>query len=540
MRWLERLASPQPAAKSCWAVDVGSSGVRAVLLKRRGRRVRLINWKEVTWERDLPGPPAPEQVSRALAELTGGRKISSEIVAAAVPIHQVFVKSLVVPFTRSFQIRQVIASEAELHIPYPLEEVVFDFWPLEELEGGKTRVMTMAVRKELLAGHIELLQGAGINPSVVGVDFLGSAAALAQAEAIDEAEAIILVEVGTSHTAVAFFLEGRIKFMRSFIWGGDTISQALMKEFGCSFAEAERIKASALVGPAEERVLAGLGPALEEMGGELTRTIYAASSQSFGPPPSRLILADTAGIPGLKEFLASRTGLEVSVPQLLKGVAVKKSKLSFPFSAWSCLGLALNQLHPGGQRVNFRSGEFSLKGAGGAVRRRLWLAGVEAAALAAVLLVFLLGRIKAEEKKSLELQNKIQAILQQTSTPAAQIISGLEHIQMEEKLKQAQRDIKEYRRLETISALEILREMSRLVPAEIPIQVVELDITPDRVRLKGRTNNYGSVEAVREALSRSPYFQGEIDPGGMRTRRRGGELVTVEFDYLIPVHPPEI
>jgi hypothetical protein len=313
-----------------------------------------------------------------------------------------------------------------------------------------------------------------------------------------------------------------------------------MKEFECSFAEAERIKASALVSPVQERVLTGLGPALEEMGGELTRTIYAASSQSSGPPPSRLILADAAGIPGLKEFLASRTGLEVSVPQPLKGVAVKKSKCSFPFSAWSCLGLALNQLKPGGQRVNFRSGEFSLKGAGGAVRRRLWLAGVEAAALAAVLLIFLLGRIKAEEKKSLELQNKIQAILQQTSTPATQIIPGLEHIQMEEKLKQVQRDIKEYRRLETVSALEILREMSRLIPAEIPIQVVELDITPDRVRLKGRTNSYGSAEAVREALSRSPYFQGEIDPGRMRTRRQGGELVTVEFDYLIPVHPPEI
>ncbi len=537
MKWLERLTSSPTAAKSCWAIDIGSSGVRAVLLKRRGRAARVADWREASWLRESPEPPSPEQVGRGLAEITARRRISAEMIVSSLPIHQVFIKALTVPFARTSQIRQVIAAEAELHIPYPLEEIVLDFWPLEVLEGGKTRVMTVAVRKEVLAAHLELLAGAGISPSAVGIDFLGLASALNHTGLIDPSGEILLAEVGARHTACAFFREGRLSFLRGFAWGTDSVCRELMKAGGVGFAEADRLRAEAVSGASEDWVRAAIEPAREELAAELTRTVYAASGRSSGTLPSRLLLSGE-GIPGLKEFLAGRLGIEVAVPPPIKATKVVKSRRELPRAAWTALGLALNRLRPSEQDVNFRKGEFSPPTTALTIRRRLWLAAAQAAAVVAVVLVFLLGRISAEENRARELQERVRDILAQTATPPDQIPAGLELYHLEEKLKQAERRVNIYRRLDTLSSLDILKEMSRSIPAEIPVQIVELDIGPDRVRFKGRTNSYGAAEAVRRALAESPYFSNDIDPGRMRTRRRGGELVTVEFNYLIPVKSP--
>lgn len=539
MKWLEKATSGSSAARSCWAIDIGTTGARAVLLRRRGRSAKLADWREAVWSREEAAPPTPEQIRRGLAELTAGRKLTAETVVSAIPIHQVFIKILTVPFTRTSQIRQVIAAEAELHIPHPLEEVVLDFWPLEYLPGDKTRVMTVAVKKDVLSAHLEALASAGIDPDMVGIDFLGLAAGLNRTGELAAEEEVMLAEVGARHTACAFFRRGRINFLRGFAWGTDSVTRALMKAGGLGFADAEHLRAEALSSaPPGEWAVEALNEAREELAGELSRTLIAASGRASGDGPSRLILA-ADGIPGLPKFLSRRLGIEIVPPPPFRGIRAGKARRDFPPSVRSALGLALGRLKPTDQEINFRRGEFSGASAGRTIRRRLWLAAAQAAALAAVVLALLLGRISAEERRARQLQAEIHAILEQTATHPAQVPAGLERYHMEEKLKQAERRVRIYRRLEALSALDILREISRVLPPEIPIQVVELDIAPDRVRFQGRTDSYGSAEAVRRALAASPYFKEEIDAGRMRTRRRGGELVTVEFNYLIPVSGPE-
>ena len=76
-----------------------------------------------------------------------------------------------------------------------------------------------------------------------------------------------------------------------------------------------------------------------------------------------------------------------------------------------------------------------------------------------------------------------------------------------------------------------------MVPDEIRVQVVVMDIDANRVIFRGRTNNYRSAELIKNALAQSDYFQGDKirETRDSKTLQKGGQVVTVEFEYLLPL-----
>jgi len=56
------------------------------------------------------------------------------------------------------------------------------------------------------------------------------------------------------------------------------------------------------------------------------------------------------------------------------------------------------------------------------------------------------------------------------------------------------------------AALELLREISRRAPADVPVDVDHLVVDRDAVRLEGRTDGFDGLEALRRALAASPLL----------------------------------
>jgi len=108
---------------------------------------------------------------------------------------------------------------------------------------------------------------------------------------------------------------------------------------------------------------------------------------------------------------------------------------------------------------------------------------------------------------------------------------------MKEGVEQAGRELKFYHDMVSVSALDILREISRIIPDSLKVQVVTMDINNKRVLFRGRTNSFRSVDLIKNALAKSRYFEGDKihEAKGSKTRRKGGQLVTVEFEYNIPL-----
>lgn len=513
---------------SCWALDLGATAVRAVSLRRSGK---VAEARMVSITRAAPGSPNREETIAALRELMSPRPIRGEVAVSMLPLHRVFLRSLEVPFSRLNLIEQVISSEAELHIPFPLDQVVIDFWPQESAGEGKTRVMMAAVRKDFLSAHLEMLAEAGLSPAVVGLGLTGLALACRKAGQLSAAGVSMLVEIGAVHTAVAFFLAGRLVSLRGFTWGGDSVSGAIMKDSGCSFPEAEKLKMSP--GPAE--LAPGVRSALATLESELRRTLHGAAGVLENNPVEVLLLAGGgsafAPVRAVVEEVAGTGGAEADPWRGLKGTR------KIP-GGEEALGRAVLALTPLPRRVNFRREEFSFAGSWTAVRRRLFVSLGLVVGLLVLLTVTLEVLMRRQERILDNLGTRIGEIL--ASSFPGEVKAGAELAAMEGGLKKMKEDFDYYRGFSSLSGLDIIRELSRIIPQGVKVQVVELSVNKDRLRLRGRTDSYNSADQIKKAIQDSPLFRGqEIKESPARTRLEAGKMVTVEFVYTIPVPVPE-
>jgi len=520
---------------SCRAIEIGTSAVRMAALKRAGRNPRLTAYRELPIPREGPGPGSPETVREALRSLVAGMKPKEEVITTSLPIHLTFIRLLEVPFTRMAQIRQVIASEAELHVPFPLEEVVIDFWPVEELPEGKTRVVMAAVKKSVLADHLRLLGEEGINPGRVNLDLLGSCRAVLDSPLIDPGEVTMLLDIGAAHSGAAFIRGGGVFFVRSISWGGDNVTSAIAAANGLSFSAAEELKVASPGEIAEE----ALAAAYNQLEIELLRTIPAAAGG--GPPPNNLVLIGGGSLaPGLGTFVAGKTGLQLL--EITPGAGIRsRRELPGPGGA-TVLGLALAEITATRDRIDFRRDEFAFAGAWKKLRLRLIATAFLTAGVLSLLVLGLFWRIGLERKNIRRLERQIRQIGSLTFPQAwaeSVPVPGRELEMMEEEVEKVEQQLRSYRELASTSALDILREISRAVPEAIRVQAVVMDIDNNRVVFRGRTNNYRSAELIKNALAESDYFQGDKirETRDAKTLQKGGQLVTVEFEYLIPLAP---
>ena len=175
------------------------------------------------------------------------------------------------------------------------------------------------------------------------------------------------------------------------------------------------------------------------------------------------------------------------------------------------------------------------------IKRRLWATLSFFLALIAVGAVGLGLKIITEEKRSAKLEEEIHSLLSASFPEAGGVKPGEEVSEMEKSLKRMKENIKYYQALSAVPTFDVLREISRIIPPDIKVQVMELNIDQERIRFRGRTDSYRSAERIKNSFQKSGYFQADkIREGDTKTKMVGGKLVTVEFNYTVPLAGREL
>src|SRR6202030_1211288 len=93
--------------------------------------------------------------------------------ATALSGNSVIVRYVKFPRLTKSELQATLAPEAEPFIPFDINEVQLGFHILSEIvEDGQKKMETVlvAVKKELVAARLEILQGAGFTPALMDVD----------------------------------------------------------------------------------------------------------------------------------------------------------------------------------------------------------------------------------------------------------------------------------------------------------------------------------------------------------------------------------
>lgn len=84
-----------------------------------------------------------------------------------------------------------------------------------------------------------------------------------------------------------------------------------------------------------------------------------------------------------------------------------------------------------------------------------------------------------------------------------------------------------------LSSLELLKTVSGAVPTrqELVVDIDDLNIAPERVRIEGRTISYEGVDKIKAAMEKVKYFK-NVQTGNVRKGVRDEIKFSLSFDVV--------
>jgi type IV pilus assembly protein PilM len=275
------------------------------------------------------------QITAALREILGELGIKGGPVNYAIAAQSVFARFVKLPAVEEEKIERIIAFEAQQNVPFPIDEVVWDY----QLVGGgadeQIQVVLVAIKEDLLEGLNGAVESAGLHTSIVCVATMALYNAF-RYNYSDLSGCSLLVDIGARTTNLLFIEPGKI-FSRSVAIGGGSVSSAIAKEFGESLGAAEvRKKRDGFVSlggayaeppdPDVARVSKILRGTMTRLHAEMMRSISHYRAQQQGNAPARLYLCGgSTSTPYMREFFQEKLQVPVEFFNPLRNVAVSEA-----------------------------------------------------------------------------------------------------------------------------------------------------------------------------------------------------------------------
>src|SRR5437899_1041587 len=314
--------------------------------------------------REIPGDPAGEEMRRtqmaiALREIMDELHIKRGLVNYALAGQSVFARFVKLPAVEQEKIEKIISFEAQQNVPFPIDEVVWDY---QVVGGGldeQIQVILVAIKVDLLDEINTGVEDAGLRTFIVDVAPMALCNAF-RYNYSDLTGCSLLVDIGARTTNVLFIEPAKV-FSRSLPIGGNSITAAIAREFREPFAAAEvRKKRDGFVSlggayaepanPDIARVSKIARSTMTRLHAELMRSISHYSGQQQGSRPERIFLrGGSAGMPYVLEFFNEKLKVPTEFFNPLQHVTVSESTLTLEVTRSAHLlgevvGLALRSI----------------------------------------------------------------------------------------------------------------------------------------------------------------------------------------------------
>lgn len=272
------------------------------------------------------------QVRVSLEDLIQTLKVPKHKVRYAISGQAVFTRFVKLPLLQDDDIERLVTFEAQQHVPFPINEVVWDY---EMIEGGEEKeVVIVAIKGESLDEVNNTVTASGLTTVEVDVAPMALYNAYRAAYGTPN-EPTLIIDIG-ARTSNLLYVEGKRFFTRSVAIGGSSITSAIAKEYNITFPEAEYQKVTnGLVALGDghtesmDESLAALAMvirnALTRLPAEIARTTNYYRSQHSGNAPRKVLLAGGgANLPYTLEFFHEKLGLPVEFFNPLSNITIGK------------------------------------------------------------------------------------------------------------------------------------------------------------------------------------------------------------------------
>lgn len=313
-------------------VDIGSHAVKICQLKRTDKAYAVINLGSATLPEGAVDDGTlndPEVVGKAIAELFKNLKIKKKKVGFSISGYSVIVKKVNLAVMSEKELEEHIQSEAEQYIPFDIDDVYLDFQDLKtNKEGGdRTDVMLVAAKKEIVDDYLEMLEALDLQPVIVDVD--GFALENTYEYNYPKDENVALVDIGAAKMNINIISKGISVVARDIVVGSRQLTEQIQNAFDIEFEEAEALKLGHIpAGDRQQQIEEIFSTTCTQWVLEIKKAIDLYHANHSDAPLSRLVLSGGGSkVAGLRDFLASETGLSVELFNPFANMTVNTKKI---------------------------------------------------------------------------------------------------------------------------------------------------------------------------------------------------------------------
>jgi len=324
-------------SKSFLAVDFGAGSLKLAefeINEAGGLRLKQYALKALGAE-GAQDSAREALIQKTLQETIAQHAIKARTVNVCAPGFHVFSKFVKLPPVDASKVTQIIQYEAQQNVPFPLEEVVWDYQILGSTAGGELEVLLVAIKADIVEGLFRVTEAAGLKLQLADV----SPAALCNAFRYnygDLEDCTMLLDIGAKTSNLLFFEKGKV-FSRSINLGANSITQDFANESKKKFDAAEKVKISegfvSLGGAYEEpenQDQAAISKIARQFMTRLhiqvNQTMQFYRGQQGGSAPARLFLSGGASImPYTAQFFAEKLNVPVEYFNPLRNIQIDPS-----------------------------------------------------------------------------------------------------------------------------------------------------------------------------------------------------------------------
>ncbi|HAQ02559.1 hypothetical protein A2467_00405 [Candidatus Nomurabacteria bacterium RIFOXYC2_FULL_36_8] len=257
-----QLFSSDNSTKSIIGVDIGSSAIKVVQLKKKGGKAVLETYGAISL-----GPYGNTDIGqvtnlqtgdivRALMDVMKEANVTIRTGVVAIPSSSSLIFTLQLPGNiAEDKLASVVPLEARKYIPVPISEVTLDWSILpkdaessendtvsqpdpKKLLDAKTEVLVVAIHNDILTRYREILTKTDIQSDSFEMEIFSNI----RSSFYHDLAPILLMDFGASKTKISIIEEGVVHVFHVVNRGGADITKNIASSLGISFVEAEKIK----------------------------------------------------------------------------------------------------------------------------------------------------------------------------------------------------------------------------------------------------------------------------------------------------------
>ena len=272
----------------------------------------------------------PEAVGEGIRRAIKRSGAKSREVAIAIAGDAAITKVIQMPRgLKESDLEAQVEMQADQYIPFPMEEVSYDFEVLgtSDKDAESIDVLRVASRTDNVDQRRSAVAAAGLTARIVDVEAfaLENACRLMTHQMPDGGidRTIAVVDFGASSTTFSVLHNLKVTYTRDFSFGGQQLTEEIMRTYGLTMEEAGRAKKEGGL-PANYQAEV-LDPFIDDMTQQVSRSLqfYLASGTGREQPDKILVCGGCGNVPGVADVIQSRVGIAAE-----KGDPLGQMKLS--------------------------------------------------------------------------------------------------------------------------------------------------------------------------------------------------------------------